>query len=216
MATTNLSGLNIAPGPLDSFTLEVRDSTGTVVLAVNAQSSSIVLSRQLDIEEMAAPAVSGSGAVRLYFDSTSKKLRASEDGGAYADVVGGGSGGGVLLPLTYFNPKSGDNPIYWGTTPELGTGSEARAQVRLPACTVTALSLVCASNTLDASHTYTLRKNGGDTALTLTVPSTSTGTYRETGSIAYADGDLLSLTEVNAASTGQGFVGGGLIELTLS
>ena len=39
---------------------------------------------------MAAPAVSSSGNARLYFDSTSKQLRLSQDGGAYVNVLGSG------------------------------------------------------------------------------------------------------------------------------
>ena len=41
----------------------------------------------LSIAETAAPAVSAAGSVRLYFDSTTKRLRASEDTSVYRDVV---------------------------------------------------------------------------------------------------------------------------------
>ena len=41
---------------------------------------------------MAAPAVSPASQGRIYFDSTANKYKVSQNGGAYADLVGGGSG----------------------------------------------------------------------------------------------------------------------------
>jgi len=41
---------------------------------------------------MAAPAVSSAGQGRIYFDSTSNTFKVSQNGGAYANLVGGGSG----------------------------------------------------------------------------------------------------------------------------
>lgn len=48
-----------------------------------------------------APALSSSGTARIYFDLGAGKLKCSEDGGAYADCVGGGGGGGAPTDATY-------------------------------------------------------------------------------------------------------------------
>ncbi|RLC88221.1 MAG: hypothetical protein DRJ03_03490 [Chloroflexi bacterium] len=44
----------------------------------------------LSFDAMSAPSVSGLGEARMYFDATANKLKCSENGGAYADCVGGG------------------------------------------------------------------------------------------------------------------------------
>ena len=54
------------------------------------------LGKFLDVTGIAAPAVSGGGKSRLYFDSTSNKLRLSENGGAFVDVIG--AAGDVVGP----------------------------------------------------------------------------------------------------------------------
>ncbi len=56
------------------------------------------LGKFLDTTGIAAPAVSPAGESRLYFDSTSNKLRLSENGGAFTDIVG--AGGDVVGPAS--------------------------------------------------------------------------------------------------------------------
>jgi hypothetical protein len=49
----------------------------------------------LDFPGMAAaPPLSPAGSARMYFDTAAGKLKVSESGAAYVDVVGGGGGGG--------------------------------------------------------------------------------------------------------------------------
>lgn len=47
-----------------------------------------------NMQGIAAPAVSGAGDGRIYFDSTSNTFKASQNGAAYVDMIGGGGGGG--------------------------------------------------------------------------------------------------------------------------
>ena len=78
-------------GTQSAALLSVEDNAGAVVLAEISASgdgtlNSLVNKSYLEYEEVTAPAVSASGKARLYFDSTAKKLKISEDGGAYADL----------------------------------------------------------------------------------------------------------------------------------
>jgi hypothetical protein len=98
---TNFRGANptITSGTLSAFygiQLDDADAvSATTKMAMWSKGGTVKLEKLiLDIGERAAPAVSASGFARIYFDSTSKKLRASENGGAYVDMVGGGGGGG--------------------------------------------------------------------------------------------------------------------------
>lgn len=47
----------------------------------------VELGNYLEIAGISAPSVSPSGKCRLYFDSGANKLKISEDGGAYVDVI---------------------------------------------------------------------------------------------------------------------------------
>lgn len=62
-------------------------------------------------------------------------------------------------------------------------------QVRMPACTIKGISGIAHSYSSDL--TLTIRKNGEDTSLTGTI--TEDGSFRFTGSVDFADGDLLSI-----------------------
>jgi hypothetical protein len=61
-----------------------------------------------------SPGVSSAGAGRIYFDRTSGKFKASQNGAAYVDLVGGGGGGG-----TGFEVMTGGNTF--GTLMVVGT-----------------------------------------------------------------------------------------------
>lgn len=66
------------------------------------------LNGALTAREMSAPAVSPADQGRIYFDATTNKFRVSENGGAYADLVGGGTltGSGTSGQLTFWNGTS--------------------------------------------------------------------------------------------------------------
>jgi hypothetical protein len=54
--------------------------------------SYLTLGGYMENRGQSAPSVSGSGNGRIYFDSSANKYKVSENGGAYADLVGSGSG----------------------------------------------------------------------------------------------------------------------------
>jgi hypothetical protein len=60
----------------------------------------------------------------------------------------------------------------------------------------------------------TLRKNGGDTSDTVTIPATTTGEIQADWDTDFADGDLLSIEIELGGNGGQGlFTKGGTLEL---
>lgn len=72
--------------------------------------SNITNTAPLDFPGLAvAPAVAPAGSARMYFDSGTGKLRASESGGAYVDVLGGG---GATFPLLAPTPGTALAPDY--------------------------------------------------------------------------------------------------------
>jgi hypothetical protein len=76
-------------------TISPRSSFASVVVAFSVflagEASALVDSTTFfNLDCVAAPAVSAAGDARLYCDSTSNTIKKSENGGAYADIGGGG------------------------------------------------------------------------------------------------------------------------------
>lgn len=69
----------------------VADTNGYVGVGNNAPSTALDITGAVTHRGMAAPAVSPVGQGRIYFDSTSNTYKASQNGAAYTDLVGGGS-----------------------------------------------------------------------------------------------------------------------------
>lgn len=84
------------------------------------------------------------------------------------------------------------------------SGTEANSQVVVPlAMTLTALYvMVDAVGGAGQSATFTLRKNGVDTAITCVINTGSTTANDTAHSVAYAAGDLISMKCVTSATTG--------------
>ena len=80
-------------------------------------------------------------------------------------------------------------------------GAETNAQQPFPTSTVTFAAIWITNNTLDQDATFTLRKNGAGTAMTVTIPAGNTGEFTATGSILVADGDLLDYEYDASTST---------------
>jgi hypothetical protein len=59
-------------------------------IEISGEPAAIVVPSLLELQERSAPPVSAAGASRIYMDSSSKTVKLSEDGGAYADIGGGG------------------------------------------------------------------------------------------------------------------------------
>jgi hypothetical protein len=83
-------------------------------------------------------------------------------------------------------------------------GRENRSKFRIEtATTLSHFRLVVGSNDIDADTTYTVRKNGVNTALTITVPAKATGAFEDaTHAVAFAPGDYLSYQAVSGSSGG--------------
>lgn len=73
---------------IDSDTLVVDALNNRVGIGTNAPNTALDLNGALTQRGMAAPAVSPSGQGRLYFDSTANKMKISENGGAYVNLLG--------------------------------------------------------------------------------------------------------------------------------
>jgi trimeric autotransporter adhesin len=71
--------------------LVLQPSGGNLGIGTLDPATSLDLTGAFSQRGMAAPAVSVAGQGRIYFDSTANKFKVSENNGAYADLVGGGS-----------------------------------------------------------------------------------------------------------------------------
>jgi hypothetical protein len=108
---------------------------------------------------------------------------------------------GSVIGGNYANAGTGRFLVPWeGTT----TGTEADGSIPMPSGTASKLvvSLTVAPGT-GHTATVTIRKNGVNTSLTCTVSGTSTTCADTTDTVAYSNGDLLSiqLTEAGAAGS---------------
>ena len=72
------------------------DRNGNVGIGNTNPATILDISGAFNQRGMAAPAVSPSGQGRIYFDSTANKFKASQNGAAYVDLVGGGGGGAPI------------------------------------------------------------------------------------------------------------------------
>jgi hypothetical protein len=114
------------------------DATGRVGFGTTAPSSLADFNGALTVRGMPAPGVSAGGQGRIYFDTTTNKFRVSEDGGAYVDLVPGGSGfslkgtgDGSLLTASAVEVRAASErvfriePTVGGEGPNLIGGSDA-------------------------------------------------------------------------------------------
>ena len=109
---------------------------------------------------------------------------------------------GTLTSTTVTSSYAGSQTIYYNM-PGGGFAAEANTQVKMPKCQITRMRIVFGSNSLNSSSTFTLRKNGVATAITFTQASSTTTTSESTGTITFADGDLLSVQGSLGGTSGQ-------------
>ena len=83
--------------------------------------------------------------------------------------------------------------------------TETNASVKMPKCQVTRMRIVFSTNTLNSATTIALRKNGVATAISITQAAATATASESTGTIAFADGDLLSVRAVLGGTSGQLF-----------
>lgn len=90
------------------------------------------------------------------------------------------------------------NSTTWGYT------VENYCQTPMPACIVTNMKVnIYSPNAVTSNTVFTLMKNGVATALVITVGSAATGWFSATGSVAYAEGDLIDV-KIATGSSGSG------------
>ncbi len=69
-------------------------SAGNVGIGTNSPSTALDVSGAINLNGIAAPAISSANQGRIYFDRSTGKFKVSQNGAAYADLVGGGAGSG--------------------------------------------------------------------------------------------------------------------------
>lgn len=112
--------------------------------------------------------------------------------------------------------SSGANSIVYASFWDGGSGStttatEANAQVAMNACVVKGIKFNVSTNIISSGNlVVTLRKNGADTDITVTVGAGVTGQQTASGSAVFADGDLLSVEFDGTGNDGTILVLGGI------
>ena len=79
------------------------------------------------------------------------------------------------------------------------------AEVRFPFLrdgTISNFTFKCTFNTLTASYTATIRKNGTDTAIYITIPAGTTGTFTDPDTVEFLAADEFSIESDASASIG--------------
>ena len=71
----------------------VIDASGNVGIGSSAPNTTLDINGATSMRGIAAPALSPAGQGRIYFDSTANLYKVSQNGGAYANLVGGGGVG---------------------------------------------------------------------------------------------------------------------------
>jgi hypothetical protein len=107
---------------------------------------------------------------------------------------------GSVIGGNYANTGTGRFLVPWGGTT---TGTEAEGSSPMPSGTASKLvvSLTIAPGT-GHSATITIRKNGVNTSLSCTVSGTSTACADTSDTVAFSDGDLLSIQYTGANAAG--------------
>ena len=103
-------------------------NTGNVGIGTTAPGSPLDLAGAFTQRGTSAPAVAPAGQGRFYYDTVLNRFRVSQNGGAYADLVGGG-GGGLTLPFT--STTSSASTLFDIT--QTGSGGIARFVTQNPA-----------------------------------------------------------------------------------
>lgn len=86
----------------------------------------------------------------------------------------------------------------------VNTTTEAQMQLKIPKAGYLKNGVIrITSNTRNGNTVYTLRKNSADTAMTMTVPTTTSGVFKDTTNfISIADNDLVCWKSVLGGTTG--------------
>jgi len=129
--------------------------------------------------------------------------------GVYPPQGTGSSGGSSTTPFQLWNYL---NASYVNWTTKLyyplldwfgGSATEANTQTLARAGTIKNLRINVVANTFNAALVIKLRKNGVDTALTVSIPANTIGTFSDTThAIAFAVTDLMGWSVFTTATSG--------------
>lgn len=142
----------------------------------------------------------------------------SGDTAATQVVTGAGAGSITITLISYIHEDTSDNAIigfcltfalttgffslFTGNAYSYGTESPTQYRIRQSAI-FSRLRVRINSNTRNGTTTMTLRVNGADTALSISVPALGTGEYEDTtNSISVLPGDLVDLYCVRGGAAG--------------
>ena len=158
---------------------------GNVGIGTTAPGTALDVNGAVTERGMAAPSVSSAGQGIIYFDSTANAFKVSQNGGAYANLVGGG-GGSLGASATVTSPSiSGDATSGFYTpaasTVAVAAGGVEAMQWNTAASAVNYLSVTPAATTAAPS----IAAAGTDTNINLTL------TPKGTGAVNIASGGLL-------------------------
>ena len=136
----------------------------------------------------------------------------SGDAGEYLDGTGNwttpeGGNGGLLDSYgfldSYASVYYASGTYYYGF-PTRMAATEATTEIVFPInITMKKITWYCDSNTLNGQMNFTLRKNGGNTAITIVIPAATTGVFTSTNDVTYTvDADTCTMQMVESSSSG--------------
>jgi hypothetical protein len=109
-------------------------SAGNLGIGADDPSTKLDVNGAVTVRGMAAPTVSPADQGRIYFDSTSKKYRVSEDGGAYVDLVPASSS------IKTVSARLTNNGTTCGIAAEIGAWIDSAARAGTGLCNLTLTS----------------------------------------------------------------------------
>lgn len=159
-----------------------------------------------DLEEVVTARWTFKRALQIYLATAGSPLELNDAAkgqlvaGLNAEQLGGATKDQLEVLHLFFagNQTSGSVYNYLGSD---RSTTESHRQMLMPKSQVLGLFVNVAFNSLDAASTITVRQNGADTGLAITVGSGSTGFSSSEETIDFANRDLFSLEIDTSAST---------------
>lgn len=146
----------------------------------------------IDIENSAAPAVSGATHARVYFDSTKLQLMLSQNAGAFQYM---------LADASYWGFNAPGNNAFGTPFQAVNAAAEINGQWAAPKDgTLASLSIQALNANFSASGNATLRVNGVGSTLVAAYANTGVIFVDDTHLVQVVRGDLISI-QVSAALT---------------
>lgn len=160
---------------------------GELGLGVSDPATTVDMSGALTQRGVSSPGLSPAGQGIIYFDSALNKFRASENNGAFVDLIGGGGGGigggGTAGQVAFFTSAtdiaSESNLTYDDTNNRLGINEAApNSSLEVNGSFAGAITTTATNLTLDETH-YTVLGDASGGNITVTLPLASAAGKRE-------------------------------------